>query len=93
MAVKFQFKDNRVEREIIASKDDPIWCVNMKRGVINYLYLPITDNNEDYQTRQREVTFNKWFFSQLFSFLEFLCCVSLYNHGKQYPIPFFTSLL
>lgn len=55
MPIRFKFKANAVEDEIYTSKEDPEWCLNIKRAIINHFYLPINDNEERYQIRKDEV--------------------------------------
>ena len=55
LPVKFRFKKCGVEKKLIAESIAPEWCVNVQRAVINHLYLPIKNNNEDYQIRLNEV--------------------------------------
>ena len=94
MPVKFRVIDYHVEKEIITSEKDPKWCVNIKRGIINHLYLPIDKDGGDYQIRPNEVIINKCvFLHNCFPFWSFCSCVSLYDHGKQYKFLVFMRLL
>ncbi|XP_028396275.1 vitellogenin-2-like [Dendronephthya gigantea] len=54
--VKFRFKRNLVEKQIITEHGVPEWCLNIQRAIINQFYLPIRDNVLRYQIRINEIS-------------------------------------